>query len=179
MARVIITVQRASGLWGDHTTATDGYVKVSFNGMMRMRTPVIYNNNNPHWAMTVDLGTQDLSAGNKVRFEVWDQDNNWDDDLLGACQQDLSAGVKEDLCALQHGRLFFKLEVKCGPHLSGGLCTDYERSPMSQSLKKLHVSRHAHPIPKAILLEMGVFVDEASSQRNQSLSAASQKVDVI
>ncbi|XP_027141568.1 perforin-1 [Larimichthys crocea] len=179
MARVIITVQRASGLWGDHTTATDGYVKVSFNGMMRMRTPVINNNNNPHWAMTVDLGTQDLSAGNKVRFEVWDQDNTWDDDLLGACQQDLSAGVKEDLCALQHGRLFFKWEVKCGPHLSGGLCTDYERSPMSQSLKKLYVSRHAHPIPKAILLEMGVFVDEASSQRNQSLSAASQKVDVI
>lgn len=168
MARVIITVQRASGLWGDHTTATDGYVKVSFNGMMVRRSPVIQNNNNPHWAMVVDLGPQDLSAGSKVRFEVWDEDNNWDDDLLGQCEQEVSAGVKEDLCNLQHGNLFYKWEVKCAPSLSGDSCMDYKPSPMGQSLKGLYVSRHAHPVPKAILLEMGVFVDETSSQRNQS-----------
>ncbi|XP_070704130.1 perforin-1-like [Pempheris klunzingeri] len=178
-ARVIITVQRASGLWGDHTTATDGYVKVFFNKQMLQRSPVIYNNNNPHWAMIVDLGTQVLSAGNKVRFEVWDQDNNWDDDLLGQCEQVLSAGVKEDLCNLNHGRLFYKWEVKCAPSLSGDSCMDYKPSPMNQSLKRLYVSRHAHPVPKAILLEMGVFVDETSSQRNQSLTAESQKSDVI
>ncbi|XP_076609030.1 perforin-1-like [Chaetodon auriga] len=168
MARVIITVQRASGLWGDHTTATDGYVKVSFNGMMVRRSPVIPNNNNPHWAMVVDLGPQDLSAGSKVRFEVWDEDNKWDDDLLGQCERELSAGVKEDLCNLQHGKLFYKWEVKCAPSLSGDSCMDYKPSPMSQSLQRLYVSRHAHPVPKAILLEMGVFVDETSSQRNQS-----------
>ncbi|XP_070837489.1 perforin-1-like [Chaetodon trifascialis] len=168
MARVIITVQRASGLWGDHTTATDGYVKVSFNGMMVRRSPVIPNNNNPHWAMVVDLGPQDLSAGSKVRFEVWDEDSKWDDDLLGQCEQELSAGVKEELCNLQHGKLFYKWEVKCAPSLSGDSCMDYKPSPMSQSLKRLYVSRHAHPVPKAILLEMGVFVDETSSQRNQS-----------
>ncbi|XP_074512044.1 perforin-1-like [Sebastes fasciatus] len=179
MARVIITVQRAAGLWGDHTTSTDGYVKVFFNGMMVQRSPVIYNNNYPHWAMVVDLGPQDLSSGNKVRFEVWDEDNKWDDDLLGACEKVLTAGVKEDLCNLQHGQLFYKLEVKCAPSLSGDTCTDYKASPMSQSLKKLYVSRHAHPIPKAILLEMGVFVDETSSQRNQSLTAETPKLDVI
>ncbi|XP_070779410.1 perforin-1-like [Enoplosus armatus] len=179
MARVIITVQRASGLWGDHTTATDGYVKVSFNGLMVRRSPVIPNNNNPHWAMIVDLGTNDLSAGNKVRFEVWDEDNNWDDDLLGNCEQVLSAGVKEDLCNLQHGRLFYKLEVKCAPSLRGDSCMDYKPSPMSQSLKKLYVSRHAHPVPNAMLLEMGVFVDKTSSQRNQSLTVKSQKFDVV
>ncbi|XP_037649071.1 perforin-1-like [Sebastes umbrosus] len=179
IARVIITVQRAAGLWGDHTTATDGYVKVSFNGMMFQRSHVIYNNNYPHWAMVVDLGPQDLSSGNKVRFEVWDEDNKWDDDLLGACEQVLTAGVKEDLCNLQHGQLFYKLEVKCAPSLSGDTCTDYKASPMSQSLKKLYVSRHAHPIPKAILLEMGVFVDETSSQRNQSLTVETPKLDVI
>nr|XP_046271926.1 perforin-1-like isoform X2 [Scatophagus argus] len=179
MARVIITVQRASGLWGDHTTATDGYVKVFFNGLMVRRSPVINNNNDPHWGTVIDLGTQDLSAGPRVRFEVWDQDNNWDDDLLGQCEQPLSSGVKEDLCTLQHGRLFYKWEVKCAPSLSGSLCTDYKPSPMSQSLKKLYVSRHAHPVPKAVLIEMGVFVDETSSQRNQSLSTETQKVDVI
>ncbi|KAM9345948.1 perforin-1-like [Symphorus nematophorus] len=179
MARVIITVQRATGLWGDHSTATDGYVKVSFNGMMVQRSPVINNNNNPHWGMVIDLGSQDLSTGHKVRFEVWDEDNKWDDDLLGQCEQTLSAGVKEDLCNLQHGQLFYKWEVKCAPSLSGESCMDYKPSPMSQSLRRLYVSRHAHPVPKAILLKMGVFVDETNSQRNQSLGAESQKFDVI
>uniref|UniRef100_A0A3Q1FTP0 C2 domain-containing protein n=1 Tax=Acanthochromis polyacanthus TaxID=80966 RepID=A0A3Q1FTP0_9TELE len=97
MARVTITVKQASDLWGDHTTATDGYVKVFYGGQ-DYRTNVIYNNNNPHWNMVVDLGTQDLSMANKVRFEVWDEDNKWDDDLLGECEQVLTAGVKEDVC---------------------------------------------------------------------------------
>uniref|UniRef100_A0A3Q3XHJ2 Uncharacterized protein n=1 Tax=Mola mola TaxID=94237 RepID=A0A3Q3XHJ2_MOLML len=170
MARVIITVQRGTGLWGDHNTATDGYVKVFFNGLMVQRSQVIYNNNNPHWATVVDLDTRDVSAGQRVRFEVWDQDNNWDDDLLGACEQVLSAGVKEDVCALQHGRLYYKWDVKCVPSLAGNSCSDYQPSPMSQSLKKLFVSRHAHPIPRAILLEMGVLVNETSSMENQSSS---------
>lgn len=90
---------------------------------------------------------------------MWDQDNDWDDDLLGNCEKDLSAGVKVDVCSLQHGQLFYKWEVKCAPSLSGSLCMNYKPSPMSQSLKKLYVSRHAHPVPKAVLLEMGVFVN--------------------
>uniref|UniRef100_UPI0037E7E4AB perforin-1-like n=1 Tax=Semicossyphus pulcher TaxID=241346 RepID=UPI0037E7E4AB len=179
MAQVIITVQGATGLWGDHSTATDGYVKVFFNKMPVGRSPVVPNNNNPHWAMVVNLGSKDLLPSNKVTFEVWDQDNNWDDDLLGQCERALSAGVTQDVCNLQHGRLFFKWEVTCAPSLSGKSCSDYKASPMSQSLQKLYVSRHAHPVPKAILREMGVFVDETSSERNQSLSAESQKVDVI
>ncbi len=129
--------------------------------------------------MTVDLGSQDVSDGKKVRFEVWDEDNKWDDDLLGQCDIVLSAGVKKDLCILQHGQLFYKWEVKCAPSLSGKSCTDYKPSPMSQNLKKLYVSRHAHPIPKAILLKMGVFVNETSAQTNKSLSAESQKFDLI
>ncbi|XP_036945308.1 perforin-1-like [Acanthopagrus latus] len=168
MARVIITVQRATDLWGDHTTATDGYVKVSFNGQLVRRSDVIHNNNNPHWGTIIDLGTQDLSAGHVVRFEMWDQDSNWDDDLLGQCEQILTAGVREDVCVLQHGRLFYKFDVKCAPSLSGGSCTDYKPSPMSPSMKSLYVSRHAQPVPKPILLKMGVFVDETSSGRNQS-----------
>ncbi|XP_071387206.1 perforin-1-like [Centroberyx affinis] len=174
MARVIITVQRGADLWGDYGTATDGYVKVFFNGQMVRRSPVIWNNNHPHWAMTVDLGSLDLSTGSKVRFEVWDEDSKWDDDLLGQCERGLTAGVKQDLCNFQHGRLYYKWEVTCAPSLSGPTCADYKASPMSQHLQKLYVSRHAHPVPKAFLIKMGVFVDESRSQSNQSLSAKSQ-----
>ncbi|XP_041831059.1 perforin-1-like [Melanotaenia boesemani] len=170
MARVIITVQRASGLWGDHTTSTDGFVKVYFNKVMVHRSHVIYNNNNPHWGAIVDLGSQDLSLGNKVYFEVWDEDSGWDDDNLGGCLQVLSEGVKSDLCSLNHGTLYFKWEVKCAPSLSGSSCSDYKPSPMSPSLRKLYMSRHAHPIPKVILKEMGVFVDESTSWKNQSFT---------
>uniref|UniRef100_A0A8C6K7J2 Perforin 1 (Pore forming protein) n=1 Tax=Nothobranchius furzeri TaxID=105023 RepID=A0A8C6K7J2_NOTFU len=157
---------RAAGLWGDWFTSTDGFVKVFFN-KIEHRTHVITNNNNPHWDMVIDLGDQDLSSVNKVKFEVWDQDSGWDDDLLGACEKVLTAGVKQDLCYLNRGQLFYKLEVTCAPSLSGDSCMDYKPSPMNQSLRKLYVSRHARPIPKAMLLEMGVFVNE--SWQNQSL----------
>uniref|UniRef100_A0A3B4GC18 C2 domain-containing protein n=1 Tax=Pundamilia nyererei TaxID=303518 RepID=A0A3B4GC18_9CICH len=110
MARVIITIQRASGLWGDYFTGTDGYVKVIFNKLEVRRSPVIYNNNNPHWGMVVDLGSEDISSA-KLRFEVWDEDNKWDDDLLGACEPLLTAGVKADLCNLNHGQLFYKVDL--------------------------------------------------------------------
>ncbi|KAM3599070.1 uncharacterized protein V6R79_026333 [Siganus canaliculatus] len=180
MARVIITVHRASGLWGDHTTATDGYVKIFYKGIIARKSPVIYNNNNPHWGMVIDLDSLDLSEEPRVRFEVWDQDNNWDDDLLGQCERVLNAGVKEDLCVLQHGKLYFRLEAKCAPSLDGKSCTDYKPSPMSPSLKNLYVSRHAHPIPRAILSEMGVILNETSSLKNQSLqSLLLKKRDVV
>ena len=179
MAQVIITVQRATDLWGDHTTSTDGYVKVSFDGKLVQQSPVIYNDNNPHWAMVVPLGSRDLSSLPKVRFEVWDEDNKWDDDLLGACEEVLSAGVKASVCKLQHGWLYYKWEVKCAPSLSGNACTEYKATPMSPSLKRLYVSRHAQPLPKALLLEMGVFVDKSSSQGNQSLTAESHMFDVV
>ncbi|XP_051797116.1 perforin-1-like isoform X1 [Acanthochromis polyacanthus] len=180
MAQVTITVQRASGLWGDYFSSTDGYVKV-FLGTQRqpLLTPIIYKNNNPHWAYVFNLGSYDLSSGNKVRFEVWDRDSGWDDDLLGKCEQVLTVGSNLEVRDMNHGKLFYKWEVKCAPSLGGNSCMDYKPTPMSPSLKKLYVSRHAHPIPKAILLEMGVFVNEGSSWKNQSLTAESQKYDVI
>ncbi|XP_029946258.1 perforin-1-like [Salarias fasciatus] len=165
LAEVKITVQHASGLWGDILSATDGYVKVFVNKMPPRISPVIHNNNNPHWGFLVDLGLQDLSMVSNVRFEVWDKDywwEGWDDDLLGSCSQVLSAGAKPDVCYFSHGKLFFKWEVRCAPGLGGKSCRDYVPSPMSQSMKKLYVSRHARPIPDAMLSEMGVFVDKAS-----------------
>ncbi|KAM9393415.1 LOW QUALITY PROTEIN: perforin-1-like [Pholidichthys leucotaenia] len=172
MARVIVTVQRATGLWGDHITATDGYVKVFFNRKQVYRSPTINNNNNPHWAAVVDLGSMDLSSGRTVRFEVWDNDNNWDDDLLEECKQILSAGVKNDMCKLQHGWFYYRWEVTCAPSLGGQVCTEYKPSPMSASLRSFYVSRHAHPVPKAILMKMGVLMDGSEySWRNQSIAA--------
>ncbi|XP_049601791.1 perforin-1-like [Syngnathus scovelli] len=166
-ARVIITVQRAEGLWGDHTTATDGFVKVIFN-KQEQRSRVIYNNNNPHWDSVVDLGTQDLSAAPKVQFEVWDEDSGWDDDLLGKCEQVLTPGLKTDVCAMYHGRFFYKWEVECAPSLGGTRCTDYKATPISQSLMSSYVSRHAHPLPRAILQKMGVYVNSQSPTTNRS-----------
>ena len=179
MAQVTVTVQRATGLWGDHYDSTDGFVRVSFDGKLMQESPVIWNNNNPHWAMVVPLGSQDLSSLPKLRIEVWDRDNNWDDDLLGECEKVLSAGVKAEVCQLQHGWLYYKWEVKCAPSLGGNTCSEYKASPMSPSLKQLYVSRHAHPLPKALLLEMGVFVDKSSSHGNQSLTAESHMFDVV
>ncbi|XP_032442696.1 perforin-1-like [Xiphophorus hellerii] len=178
MARLIVTAQRATGLWGDYFTSTDGFVKIFYN-KKEHRSQVINNNNNPNWNMVVDLGSQDLSVENKVRFEVWDQDHGWDDDLLGSCEPLLQNGIKVDVCNMNHGRLYFKLEVKCAPSLTGALCTEYQPTPMNQSLKKLYVSRHALPIPKAMLLEMGVFLNESVSakltfRKNQSLTAKRQ-----
>uniref|UniRef100_A0A8C7X8P1 Perforin-1 n=1 Tax=Oryzias sinensis TaxID=183150 RepID=A0A8C7X8P1_9TELE len=167
-ARVIITALRASGLWGDYFTATDAYVKV-FIGKLVGRTPVIANNNNPQWNMAIDLGTQVLSEGQKLKFEVWDEDNKWDDDLLGTCERALTSGTKSGVCALNHGELFFNWKVECTPNLSGSYCQNYQSSPMDKNLKELYRSRHSRPIPKDILQQMGVFVNESSSRKNENL----------
>nr|XP_023677911.1 perforin-1-like [Paramormyrops kingsleyae]XP_023677912.1 perforin-1-like [Paramormyrops kingsleyae] len=159
LARVKVTVQRGSGLWGDYDTGTDGYVKVFSLGVPAGRSPVIYNNNHPTWNYMLDMGMLVLSMENNLRFEVWDEDNKWDDDQLGACDVKLTAGVKEDLCTLNHGQLYYKMEVECAPNLGGESCHDYVESPMNLQLKKSYVSRNARPVPKEILTKMGVLLD--------------------
>lgn len=177
LARVVLRVQRATGLWGDHTTATDGYVKVFFNSIQVGRTRVINNNNNPYWDLELDLSTRDLTKGSQVRFEVWDQDNDWDDDLLGACSRTLAAGSGLDVCSLQHGRLFFSWQITCAPSLEGNTCSTYKPSPISPSLAPHYVSRHATRIPQGELLRMGVFLGEAAaSGRNHSQSQTEEEL---
>ncbi|XP_027034395.1 perforin-1-like [Tachysurus fulvidraco] len=162
IARAKVTVLRASGLWGDHTTATDGYVKVhDKNNMQIGRTPVIYNDNNPTWAMTFDLGDVPLNSFDPLKLEVWDEDSKWDDDLLGACDVHLKAGLYENFCNLNHGVLYYKTEVICPPSLTGPSCSDYVGSPMNFNLEKVYVSRHSRPVPQDMLQEMGVTPDEA------------------
>ncbi|XP_063074347.1 perforin-1-like [Engraulis encrasicolus] len=158
LARVVITAVKATGLWGDSTTATDAYVKVFNSQNMQIgRSNVIWNKNYPRWNMVLDLGEVILSKTSTVKFEVWDEDSKYDDDLLGTCTTDVKEGTKEDACALNHGMFYYKLQVTCGPSLSGPSCSEYVSSPMNAQLEKLYVSRHARPIPKEMLLKMGMF----------------------
>ncbi|KAL6476545.1 hypothetical protein MHYP_G00150440 [Metynnis hypsauchen] len=170
LARVKVTIERAYGLWGDHTTQTDGYVKVFDKNKIEIgRTPVIYNNNSPHWGMLFDLGDIILTEHNSLRLEVWDEDNKWDDDLLGACVVDVKAGEMQNFCKLDYGELYYKMQVVCAPSLAGPSCTDYVGSPMNNNLEKVYVSRHARLVPKEMLLKMGVTLEDFHFTVNQKV----------
>ncbi|KAJ0058259.1 hypothetical protein NL108_012398 [Boleophthalmus pectinirostris] len=170
LAWVIITVQRATDLFGDCTSATDGYVKVYVNKKNIHRSKVILNNDNPQWRDVIDLGTMDLSKQHAVRFEVWDENSNWSSDLLGECERALTSGVKDEVCSLQHGQLSVKWQVQCAPSLTGNLCTDYKPTPMNPNLKGWFKSRNVHPVPEAMLREWGVF--RQGQGKDQSYSNA-------
>lgn len=59
VATLSIEVKRATGLWGDYLSKTDGYVKVIY-GTRAETTPVIWNNNFPVWNYRVRFGTVNL-----------------------------------------------------------------------------------------------------------------------
>uniref|UniRef100_A0A671RFL4 Perforin 1.9 n=1 Tax=Sinocyclocheilus anshuiensis TaxID=1608454 RepID=A0A671RFL4_9TELE len=129
----------ASGLWGDYFSQTDMYVKVLRNHKDFLgETSVIWNQNSPTWNWKFELGSFVLSQFGGLRLEVWDRDNN-------------------DFCRLNHGLLYYKTAVTCGPSLAGSSCTEYVGSPMSSHLEKIYVSRHVRPVPKDVLVKMGVL----------------------
>ncbi|KAL0166927.1 hypothetical protein M9458_038771, partial [Cirrhinus mrigala] len=82
VATLTVIVLSGKGLWGDIFSKTDGYVKV-FYGNQAHETPVIWNNNFPQWNHNINFQTVDLTQKTPLRFEVWDRDNRFDDDLLG------------------------------------------------------------------------------------------------
>ncbi|XP_053095039.1 perforin-1-like [Pangasianodon hypophthalmus] len=168
-AQVTVTAIKATGLWGDYLKQTDGFVKLFQKGkIFRGQTPVIWNKNSPTWNWDFNLGTVVLTQFSSVNLEVWDRDNGWDDDLLGRCTVKLKSGVEKNVCALNHGMLYYKVQVKCVPGLAGSSCMVYKPSPMEAQLEKVYVSRHARPIPRGMLLEMGVLLDERVPRFNQS-----------
>lgn len=59
VARLNVTVVRATGLWGDYISKTDGYVKV-FYGQSASTTNIIWNNNFPTWNYLIRLQTVNL-----------------------------------------------------------------------------------------------------------------------
>ncbi|XP_041931815.1 perforin-1-like [Alosa sapidissima] len=161
LAIVAFTIIRGQGLYGDTASGTDGYVKIFDENKIPLgKTPMILNNDNPYWNWELNIGDMLLSANSKLRIEVWDEDDKYDD-LLGTCLAKLQSGGDqgERVCALNHGVLFYKLKVTCGPSLSGPSCAEYVSSPMDSLLEKLYVSRHARPIPKRMLFQMGLRLD--------------------
>ncbi|KAA0701535.1 Perforin-1 [Triplophysa tibetana] len=159
-AQVVVVVERATDLHGDYWDQTDGYVVLTNNKKSVDSTPVIWNNNSPKWGHSFNLGEKILSTVTTLKLEVWDKDSGWDDDLLGTCSITLKAGNKPDYCSLDHGGLYYRTIVTCAPGLSGTSCSKYVGFPMSSSLEDMYVSRHAHPVPKDVLVKMGVLLDE-------------------
>ncbi|KAM9457182.1 perforin-1-like [Clarias gariepinus] len=168
-AKVTITVIKATGLHGDYWGETDGYVKILHHGKTSsVKTPVIMNQNSPTWNYELNFDNEDVTQFRSVTLEVWDEDSGWDDDLLGSCTVPLKSGVNKNTCSLNHGILYYKVQVKCLPALTGSMCTEYMPSPMDAQLENEYVSRNARPIPRNMLLEMGVLLDERIPRFNQS-----------
>ncbi|KAF4100783.1 hypothetical protein G5714_018979 [Onychostoma macrolepis] len=129
VATLTVTVLSAAGLWGDYFSKTDGYVKV-FYGNRAYETPVILNNNFPKWNYKVNFETVDLTQKTPLRFEVWDRDNRFDDDLLG--KNSLvpnQATNKQQSFTLKHGSFLISYTAKCGPSLTGSFCEKYAPTP--------------------------------------------------
>ncbi|XP_058261853.1 perforin-1-like isoform X2 [Hemibagrus wyckioides] len=166
-AEVTVTVIKAMGLYGDFLTQTDGFVKLFLEGVFRDKTSMIMNNNNPYWNSDFHLGTEDLTRSISLKMEVFDEDDS-SEEALGACDVQLKSGVVKDVCALNHGLLYYKVQVTCIPGLTGLYCSEYKPSPMDTQLEKVYVSRNARPIPRRMLVEMGVLLDERIPRFNQS-----------
>lgn len=126
LAKLTVMIQRAQNLWGDYSSRTDAYVKV-FYQEREMRTYTVWNNDNPTWKVHLDYGNiQLLGETSNLLVQVWDEDNKWDDDLLGSCQVPLESGKPHsEVCYLDHGRLDFQYHLLCGPYLGGPYCLDY------------------------------------------------------
>ncbi|XP_029462755.1 perforin-1-like [Rhinatrema bivittatum] len=127
-AKLTVNIHRATGLWGDYITKTDAFVKINFEGL-NQRTDTVWNNDNPKWGCHFDFGLVQLNQASVLKVEVWDEDNRYDDDKLGSCNQPLSSGSQEKKCYLNHGSLFFSINVVCGPQLGGPQCMEYVPSP--------------------------------------------------
>ncbi|XP_026539272.1 perforin-1-like [Notechis scutatus] len=125
-SKLKVMIRRAYGLWGDYFTSTDAYVKVSFHGI-NSQTSTVWNNNNPVWMSHLDLGrVQSMGETSKLRIQVWDEDNRYDDDLLGTCDRTPTSGKPHiEACYLNHGHLEFQYHLECGPFLGGPYCMDY------------------------------------------------------
>lgn len=64
-----------------------------------------------------------------IRFEVWDRDYGWDDDLLGKAEVAPTTYLNSMKFPMNHGSLFIQLSVVCAPSLQGSLCDQYLATP--------------------------------------------------
>ncbi|KAG8431184.1 hypothetical protein GDO86_019292 [Hymenochirus boettgeri] len=127
IAKLVVNVNKASGLWGDYSSKTDAFVKMIFGGKETV-TPTVWNSDNPTWNERFDLGVVELNSASQITIEVWDEDNKYDDDRLGSCKKPLTSGQSTEVCYCDNGRLDYALSVTCVPHLTGPSCRDYAPS---------------------------------------------------
>ncbi|NWS79174.1 PERF protein, partial [Crotophaga sulcirostris] len=124
-ARLEVVVGQGWGWWGDHFSKPDVYVRAAF-GAERAQTATVWNSGRPRWEAPLAMGVVELLPGARLKVEVWDEDNKWDDDLLGVCEEDVQAGGwKNVVCFPGGGHLEFRYRATCGPALGGPLCQDY------------------------------------------------------
>ncbi|OCT59072.1 hypothetical protein XELAEV_18001560mg [Xenopus laevis] len=128
LARLVLYVTKATGLWGDYITKSDAYVKFKFDGHEE-RSRTVWNNDYPIWNDNYEIGMVELTAVKKFTIEVWDEDYGYDDDLLGKCSEPLMSGLNKKTCRLNHGTLSYSLKVTCATHLQGNFCQDYNPVP--------------------------------------------------
>ncbi|XP_075784797.1 perforin-1-like isoform X4 [Pelodiscus sinensis] len=124
LARLKVRVMSGTDLWGDVSTATDGYVLVFFK-KKRLQTRLIEDNDNPEWNEDLNFGIVTLPEKPKLKVEVWDSDG-MRDDLLGGCFTQLKAGRNVMIvCNLERGHVVFSYSLECGPNLGGDSCQEY------------------------------------------------------
>lgn len=75
-----------------------------------------------------------LAPHRPVRFEVWDRDNGWNDDLLGRVSLVPTSGRISRSFNLKHGSLLVHVSAVCAPSLQGALCEQYAASPTYQEV---------------------------------------------
>ncbi len=74
-----------------------------------------------------------------LRFEVWDRDNRFDDDLLGKNSVvPNQATNKKQSFNLKHGSFLISYTAKCGPSLTGSFCEKYAPTPGGDSTLKYY-----------------------------------------
>ncbi|XP_009292559.1 perforin-1 [Danio rerio] len=146
---------RANGLYGDVRTQTDGTVLVKYGKTIK-RTETIDNNDNPRWRDTFDFGPVKITMAERLCFEVYDADSNWNSDLLGKCSFKLRSGVVTDACVFNYGTFFFTYEVKCAPSLQGPQCNEHKPSPMAAHLADIFSSRNGVLVKDMPRLELAL-----------------------
>ncbi|XP_069738259.1 perforin-1 [Phaenicophaeus curvirostris] len=125
LAKLSVFVAGGAGWRGDVFSKPDVYVRAAY-GAARAQTKTVWNAWRPRWDVLLEMGTVELLPGRRLLLEVWDEDNRWDDDLLGTCQEEIRAGGnRSGVCFPGGGRLDFSYRAACGPALGGPLCADY------------------------------------------------------
>uniref|UniRef100_A0A4W5KMX0 Uncharacterized protein n=1 Tax=Hucho hucho TaxID=62062 RepID=A0A4W5KMX0_9TELE len=121
--RLVVTVVRAWGLWGDYIAGvTEGYAVVTY-GSKTHQTDVILSNN-PVWNANFDMSPFDKDL--RLTMEVWDYDLAAIDDNLRDCTVDIEQGTHERWCNNSGEGFYFLYTLTCDPHLTGDKCEKYK-----------------------------------------------------